>query len=309
MKINFRRSGEYVFIEVTNGLGQQTLFCSFGASVCRLVHKGYDYLFSPWREDDFLFSKGYYGKTLGPIAGRYDLSQFTSGHHQVVTHGGSQGLSFKNFVFSLKECPQYCEVVFTRKVEEKQYFVGNHAIYKVIYHVDEGEPGMIVFHEITALEDTYASLSLHNYYRLSSQGILSTRVRLSAEAVYFVNEKTFLIEGARPLAGQFLLDGTKPLGDLLFGADHYGKHGHYLSGVKGPIVAENELHRITLTSSYPDALFYLDSYPCGVQGFEKEKEKPFAALVIEPEIMPNKKSSLYLAKGTTRKNWIKVDIK
>lgn len=294
------------FIECENRHGRIFVFCTCGAAMYRLSSDGHDFLVSPKNHDVFLSSPGYYGKTLGPIAGRYDRRQFGSADKEVITHGGANALSFKNFAFVIARHREYTDIIFEYYVNEQGEFAGNHCLYRVTYRVFETKDKIKIIHVIKPSHDTYASLSIHNYYKLGYRDNKGCYVTLHGKEVSTVDEQDYLIKSFSPIKDQFVLDGKKALGTSFYGTDHYGRFGHYIKKVRWPIVFKDNRAKICLRSSYPDVLFYCDSRPVGVTMLNSEKERAYEALVIEPETCPTDKKALFIKKGKLRKRYIEI---
>ena len=106
-------------------------FCSNGASIYSYSYKGHEWFFSPLDKSLFLNSKGFYGKTLGPIAGRYKLN------NKVICHGGDNSISFMEFEYTYSINEDDFEIEFRLSLDKENTFYGNHCSYIVTYKVNE----------------------------------------------------------------------------------------------------------------------------------------------------------------------------
>lgn len=274
----------------------EVCFCSCGASIYSYSLRGHEWFFSPLDKNSFLSSKGFYGKTLGPIAGRYK----TNG--QVICHGGDHSLSFREFAYSFIEKQNGFFIEFRIDVDEDTSFYGNHTSYIVDYEV--GENGQIlVRYKIAPKEDTYASLSLHSYFCFDKEDVRDLTAEIEARQVSLLNED-LSIRGFVPVSEAFDFKTPKQLKETIVEKENLTICGHYLKNVRYPIRVEGDKCKLSIDSSYPSALIYLDSAPVGEVGLKKQKEKQFSCFVFEPEIDPSDKEELLIKANQERTNWI-----
>lgn len=273
-------------------------FSSCGASIYSYSFLGHEWLFSPLDKRCFLSSKGFYGKTLGPIAGRYK----TNG--TVICHGGEHSLSFQEFDYFYEEKESHFMIEFHLDVDEKEAFYGNHSTYIVRYEIEEtGE--IFVQYKIIPREDTYASLSLHCYFCFAEEDIRELKAKIPAEKVSILN-KDLSISSFVPVTKAFDFKEEKQLKETYIEKENLAVCGHYLKNVFYPIFIEGNKQRLMIDSSFPDGLIYLDSAPVGEVGLNKRKEKRFSCFVFEPEINPSDKDRLFIKANEERTNWIRM---
>lgn len=273
-------------------------FCSNGASIYSYSYKGHEWFFSPLDKSLFLNSKGFYGKTLGPIAGRYKLN------NKVICHGGDNSISFMEFEYTYSINEDDFEIEFRLSLDKENIFYGNHCSYIITYKVYEnGE--ILIQYKIKAKEDTYASLSLHSYFNFLEEDVRNLKARIDAEEVSILNDDLSIKEFSK-VSKAFDFKSPKSLKETYVEKENLTTRGHYLKGVNYPVRIEDNGCALEIDSSFPSALIYLDSAPVGVIGLNNQKEKQFSCFVFEPEIDPENKDKLFIKSNTAKSNWIKL---
>lgn len=273
-------------------------FCSNGASIYSYSYKGHEWFFSPLDKSLFLNSKGFYGKTLGPIAGRYKLN------NKVICHGGDNSISFMEFEYTYSINEDGFEIEFRLSLDKENTFYGNHCSYIITYKVYEnGE--ILIQYKIKAKEDTYASLSLHSYFNFLEEDVRNLKARIDAEEVSILNNDLSIKEFSK-VSKAFDFKSPKSLKETYVEKENLTTRGHYLKGVNYPVRIEDNGCALEIDSSFPSALIYLDSAPVGVIGLNSQKEKQFSCFVFEPEIDPENKDKLLIKSNKAKSNWIKL---
>lgn len=297
MGVEIEKVGSSSFISY-KGKNYDVCFCSNGASIYSYTYKGHAWFFSPIDKSHFLSSKGFYGKTLGPIAGRYKIGD------KVICHGGERSLSFREFDYSYEIKDNSFLIEFHLNVNDDCEFYGNHVSYNVIYEVNE-EGEILVNYRLLPYEDTYASLSLHSYFTFDKEDVRELEARIDSEEVSILNDDLSINHFA-PSSAAFDFKTKKKLSHTYIEKENLTMRGHYLKGVAYPVEIKGDKCALTIDSSFPSALIYLDSAPIGEIGLSRQMEKQFSCFVFEPEIEPSNKEELLIKKGQEKTNWIKL---
>lgn len=297
MGIKIEKIGRSSFLYFANRK-VHVCFSSCGASIYSYSFLGHEWFFSPLDKRRFLSSKGFYGKTLGPIAGRYKTND------TVICHGGEHSLSFQEFDYLYEEKEGRFMIEFHLDVDEKESFYGNHSTYIVRYEIDEaGE--IFAQYKIIPTEDTYASLSLHSYFCFSEEDVRELKAKISAEKVSVLN-KDLSIFSFIPVTKAFDFKEEKQFKETYVEKENLTVCGHYLKNVSYPMFVEGKEQRLMIDSSFPDGLIYLDSAPVGEVGLNKQKEKQFSCFVFEPERNTFDKEKLFIRANEERTDWIRI---
>ena len=297
MAVKIEKVNKSSFI-TCEGNNYKVCFSSCGASIYSYSYKGHDWFFSPIDKNIFLDSNGFYGKTLGPIAGRYKYKG------EVICHGGKHSISFEEFDFRYFEKGDSLRIEFNLCLNKDGVFYGNHCNYKITYEVSErGE--ILINYEIEAREDSYASLSLHSYFLFDVDDIRNLVAKIDADEVSILNNDLSIKKFVK-VANAFDFKTPKLLKETCKEKENLTTRGHYLKGITYPIWVKGEQVKLVIDSSFPSGLIYLDSTPVGVIGTGNKKEKQFSCFVFEPEIDPENKEELLIKANTKKTNWIKL---
>lgn len=297
MAIKIEKVNKSSFI-TCEGNSYKVCFSSCGASIYSYSHKGHDWFFSPLDKNIFLGSNGFYGKTLGPIAGRYKYNG------EVICHGGTNSISFEEFDYQYFENSNSFRIEFSLCLNKGNMFYGNQCNYRIIYETNEsGE--ILINYEIEAKEDTYASLSLHSYFLFDVDDIRNLVAKIDANEVSILNDDLSIKEFAK-ITKAFDFKTPKPLKETYAEKENLTTRGHYLKSVSYPVWVSGNQTKLVIDSSFPSALIYLDSAPIGELGINNKKEKQFSCFVFEPEIDPENKEELLIKANAKKKNWIKL---
>ncbi|MGM9873890.1 MAG: hypothetical protein ACI31G_03095 [Bacilli bacterium] len=298
------------FIDINTNKLSITL-CSVGASIYRLKVFNHDFFLSCDDKKEFLYSKGFYGKTLGPIAGRYNLKDYDNSIHEdkVILHGQEHALSFQKFNYKVLLKENEIKIIFKIKYDNKSIdFIGNHALYKVIYIIKDNKEEILIKHQIKALKDTYASLSLHSYFVLSENNkSLDYKLKLDCLNRSIVKDN-YLIDRFTPIDEGFNFSTLRKINHEVNKNPKLKEKGHYFINNKKDVIIKDNNYKVIIKSDYKDVLLTLNQLPVGTI-FHNQKEEKFSAIVIENEIAPNQKDLLFLKENETRKQYIKYVFK
>lgn len=160
-------------IYIDNGKGLKLILSSFGASIyeCYLndikITEAPDY-------KTFLYSKCYYGKTVGRSAGRirngiikidnktYRLSKGKT--HSL--HGGN-GFSFKNYKYSIEEDDKAIKVKFILISRDFDNGYPGHLVNIVIYRISKEKNEFTIEFKAKSNKNTICNLTNHAYWNLN----------------------------------------------------------------------------------------------------------------------------------------------
>lgn len=290
-------SDTYTLITVETNTIKAT-FSSYGASLYRLECFDHDFFLSPDDIECFYHSKGYYGKTLGPIAGRY-----VDKANKIILHGGENGLSFMNFDYEIKQSQNGIKIIFKKTLKNKDEYKGSNANYQISYILSDDTSELLILHEVTAFEDTNIGLSLHSYFRLKEENVLNASLELKANKVSIVDD-SYLIRGYTSIKEGYDFSSLRNVKDELGSTSQILLKGHHFKNVEYPIIIKDETYSVKIESDYPDALITIDQLPLKEICFNKAESK-YNAFVIEPEYNPHQLSNAFISKNNTRLNYIK----
>lgn len=306
--INYKIIDEFIYIKSDK---LEIILSTIGASIYRLKIFNHDFLLSPDDKNEFLYSKGFYGKTLGPIAGRYNLKDYNKNINEdiVILHGDKYALSFKKFNYKIKQKDNQIQIAFEYKYNVKNdTFNGNNTKYKIIYIINNDKEEILLKHEIKAYEDTYASLSFHPYFVLSDNiNCLSYKLKFKAMKRSIVKDN-FLIDSFIPIDDGFNFSRLKTIKNEINKNPKLKEKGQYFLNKEKDIIIKDHNYQITIKSDYKDILMTINQLPIKTM-FNNKQEEKYSALVIENEIAPNQKEQLFIKAKETKKHYIKYIFK
>jgi len=160
----------------------KVVLTSYGAGIYQISYKRenawIDTLLTPIHYEDYFKSKSYYGKTIGRTAGRIFSKPFQMNQNQCIVtpdpeknymlHGGSEGLSFKNFDLEevLNEKDKIA-VTFKNVSNDLKHGIPGNLTLHVRYQLIEDRL-TITFHA-TSDADTICNLTNHAYFNLEEK--------------------------------------------------------------------------------------------------------------------------------------------
>ena len=207
----------------------EVVISSLGAGIYSLKYQGKDMVVVP---NDFLlycYSDGYFGKTVGRIAGRVEkgILNFDSNEYQLSTnengntlHSGGAGFSFQHFEGKIKEN----ELILSFDSEDGDGgFPGNLHL-DVIYTLSNDS--LVVRFESISDMDTPVNFTNHSYFNLGEDSVSDLTLSLAS------NEVEKYKDGLIPLG----LEKAKPCLDFRKGkkiSEDINDAYLYLSGTNG----------------------------------------------------------------------------
>ena len=235
---------------------------------------------------------GYYGATIGRVAGRIGNAKFTLdgvtylvGQNEKVTnslHGGFSSFAFKDFTV-VKEAAD--EIVFKYKsVDGEGGYPGSVTLFVTYKLSDEG---FTLKYEATTTKKTLLNITNHSYFNLDGMGTIREHVlKADAHATYSHDEKQLndtrvVITADHP----FAISAGKKLEDIILhkrvnvpptaGLDH-------LLEISGPLVLKGRDLALEVCSNYPAVQLYSTNFPSKFVLVSDEKVNRYHALAIEP---------------------------
>jgi aldose 1-epimerase len=168
------------FLVLDNGKGLRGVFSTLGAGVRYLTLDDIPLLLTPDKDEDYLSSPQFFGKTLGRFAGRhvakgtlngkpYSLDEEKPGSN-VCLHGGFlKSFSYQPFEATYQEDKDSISLVFTRLSPDGECgFPGNLTL-KVIYKMSRDLNVFSLRYEATSDEDTFVNITNHMYWNITNQ--------------------------------------------------------------------------------------------------------------------------------------------
>lgn len=311
MKIELINREGYQNILLTNNSGMKVELSTVGASI-------YD-IFVPNKDNEAVsvvlkpsymenYKKSYHGKTIGRFSGRIDkgVCNINGKEYKLdinwcglnSLHGGFNGLSSQVCEYSINEGMEYTEVVFT--YTEAEGMLPGDVSYEILYHIYNDRNDIITYLNATTTKDTVVNMTNHTYFNLSGncqRTILNHNLYLQCSKYTRLNNELITLS----------IDDVNSVMDFRDG-HNVGKYvedeslqNHKAKGYDHCFIkedSENELLailsdnesgiKLTISSSYPNVVFYSGCYPDSFPFNEDKIENiKYHALCLEPQFIPN----------------------
>ena len=286
MKINITKKDDVSFIEIKNETKMEVILSTFGASFyeLRLPDKNNmveSIILTPSNLNDFYYSTGYYGKSVGRFCGRIDKARCEINGKEYnldinwngvnSLHGGKDGISFQNFDYEVIENEDSISVAFTYL--EKANKLPGDVSYKIIYKIMRYSNDINLSFEATTTEETIVNLTNHVYFNLSGDGkrnVLNQQLQLLCDKYTRLNNEliTISIDNVNDVMdfrklheiGQYIYDESLQ--------NHKAKgydHCFLKEDESNPVVAVmkdlESGRKLTISTSYPSIVCYAGCYP------------------------------------------------
>lgn len=315
MIINIQDVFKSKLITLNNELGLELQVSTIGASIfdLKVIDKDNNLesiIIRPKSFEDFYNHKDYFGKSIGRFSGRIDKGKCIIDEKEYfipfnwnnvnALHGGTEdGISHKEFDYSVIEGKTYSEVIFTYL--EKQHYLPADIEYKITYRVYGLLNKFDIYYEAKSNKKTLINLTNHAYFNLSGNGkynILNHNLtllcdkytnlnnELIATSIDSINEVMDFTQGK--LIGKHIEDNSLQ-NHISFGYDHCfiktSKDNDLIA-----ILSDNVTkRRLTLYTSLPSVVCYSTNYPDGSIKFNvlNDKLKKYDAITLECQYIPN----------------------
>lgn len=286
MKISIDKKENVAFITLENNKNMKVVLSTFGASFYDLVLPNKNNVFesiilTPYNLNDFYYSGGYYGKTVGRFSGRIDKAECTINNKKYFLdknwngvnslHGGKDGISFQNFEYEIINEKGSTVVMFTYL--EKEKLLPGDVSYKISYRVMDNSNDIKICFEANTNQDTIVNLTNHVYFNLSGNGernCLHHNLKLNCDKYTKLNNE-LITESINHVNDVMDFRNKHELIDYIYDPslqNHTAKgydHCFIKEDLTNPEIAvleeEKSGRRVTISTSYPAIVFYAGCYP------------------------------------------------
>lgn len=197
MEYNIKETDSASYITLNNDCGLSVTLCNIGASIYDASLKGYSLVMSPTEEEDFLYDKAYFGKTIGPISGRikdcivaFDVKgsdkpkvcRLDQNEGKNTLHSGHYGYNKHKFEYEIIEEDASILVVF--KFTTLQGYTGLPGIedIQITYRLHKNQPILRVDMIIKNSDTTVLNPTNHTYWNLGGErNILDHTLKIPAD--------------------------------------------------------------------------------------------------------------------------------
>lgn len=313
MKIEICRKDDVSFITLINSKNMTVVLSTFGASFYDLKLPNKDgviesIILTPSSLEDFYYSDGYYGKSVGRFSGRIDKAKCIINNKEYILeknwnginslHGGYKGISFQNFNYEIKQDKDFTDVIFTYL--EKEDLLPGDVDYRITYRINENSNEIRVIFNAFTTKDTICNLTNHVYFNLSGnlkrnclehnlQFLCDKYTRLNNELITLsIDEVTPVMDFRNKHKLKDYIYDESLQKHTAFGYDHCWLK----EDVNNPLVAvledEESGRRVKVSTTYPSIVCYSGCYPKDYD-FNKEhiKIEQYHSVCLECQYIPN----------------------
>lgn len=311
-------------IHVDNEVSLKADLVTFGAGVYKLTFDDTPIILTLTDVEDYLYSPQYFGKTLGPVAGRLKKKGLIDGNEYVLNcqeskrfslHGGElKGVSFKNFDYKIKESNKKLDVVFsyTTRLNEAG-FPGKLRIYVTYSFIKGKNEFKILYKATTPSEATFCNLSSHMYFNLGDKNISNHYLKMN---VYNVAkcEDDLLIVDKEPVKSELDFKKSAKLNPRI---DYIEKHDFkktiddtfIFDENPGKVSLWNDKFRLDLTTDCSAMNIYVDNSGTDVHFINENDSEKRRGIALEPQRFILNNKEITLKKGEVYKNFIDYKFK
>ena len=313
MKIDLKKIEDVSFITLINNRNMEVTLSTLGASFYNLKTPSRDgkvesIILTPSSLNDFYYSDGYYGKTVGRFSGRIDKAKCIINDNEYVLeknwnginslHGGYKGISFQNFNYEIKENKEYIDVIFTYL--EKENLLPGDGSYNIVYRVYQNVNDIRVIFNASTNKDTLVNLTNHAYFNLSGDlknNCLNHNLQFFCDKYTRLNNE-LITESIDEVNRVMDFRNKHKLKDYIYDESlqkhtAYGYDHCWMKKDKNePLVAilEDEVsgRRLKVSTSYPSIVCYSGCYPKDFDFNEnKVKIDQYHSVCLECQYIPN----------------------
>lgn len=300
------KKGEISLITIKTNLYRFVL-SDIGASIYEISYiKDFEdtvLTLTPETLENFIESKGYYGKTVGRTSGRlfsipfqlddqtYTVSPFIS--KDAMLHGGENGFSFKRFMINdiVEKKDEIC-VVFESRINHLEDSLPGLLNLKVTYFLKEDQ--LNIMFEGKTSETTLCNITNHTYFTFGikdstiHQSILSmdSHQYLETDGAYHVKR---IKETKHTLYDFRQQKSLKNMMNELNDTPYHGlDHVFLFDQHKTLKVHHPETnHGVFIETSYPAVVLYTHNYPDHIPFKSHQNNRKHQAIAIECQFEPS----------------------
>ncbi len=306
------------FIELVNNLGTIVTLCNVGASIYDIKTKDKDcknesILYTNKSMNDFPYDDSYFGKTIGRTGGRISKGEFKLNNvsYKIPSndpnglHGGTDGLSFKEFKHNKTITDEYTEIEFYYLSEDMESGYPGNLSLNVVYRLYKDENKLTVRYVGESDKDTLLNLSNHSYFNLSG----NAKKDILNHTLYINSSKMEKLENMIPSSivdesEKYSFKNAHKIGDYLKDEEIInaanGYDFPYIFDECNPdkyniILKDNDSKRVLkIKTTYPVVVIYTCNYVGDKLMNNNKAMTPYYAICLECMYHPNTINSDFL---------------
>jgi galactose mutarotase-like enzyme len=308
-----------VWIDVDNGLNLKARFTNYGAGLYNLFLKDMRLTLTVENPDEYLNAAQFFGKTLGPVAGRmYYKGELDGKPYNLIPtpesanfslHGGNKNsISFKRWNYRVKESALKTSVIFKIKVKDgTNGFPGDAAI-SVVYEFSHRDDTMKIIFKGKTSSSTFFNLSNHIYRNFNNDLEVGDYILKMNCPRYDVPETNLLLRSHDKVP--FYLDFQRATAikkniDYIERKLPIGTIDHtFLFDGKGNVSLRSKDVSLKLLTDLPAMNIYVDNSMTDVKFINRKDFTKRRGIALEPQLDILDKPSITLRKGEIYNHYI-----
>ena len=312
-------------IEIDNGLGLTAILSNFGAGVYSLKLDGEPLILEFSDFQDYMYSAGFHGKTLGVVAGRLKGDGYIKGKEYHLKndpdknfslHGGNQNsISYRPWKYSIRESNKKLSVIFRIATKNNENGFPGKANLTVTYEFSKtSNTFKIWFKATTPSEATFVNLSNHMYFNFNNSINLDDYyLKMNCDKVA-ITDPYLLITGVQDITKALDFRKSSKLSPRM---DWIEKHD-FKKTIDDTFIFDSDERRISLKGNeiqlnmktdFTSMNIYVDNSLSGGKFINFEGNNLRRAIALEPQNFLLNEDEIVLTKDKVFKNYIEYKFK
>ena len=306
------KNGEKL-ITITNECPLGVTLSSFGAGLFAIDYGGKSMLSHPASYEDYAYSTGYYGKTVGPVAGRIPQGKYKIGDKEYqmpinengnCLHSATLTYAFAHFDYEIYEKEETIEAVFKASFPSSEGAFPANTKVEVTYSLSRNEPNLTITMKATPDADCPLNITNHAYFNLGGEKNLYEDVlTLKQGDVARYSSSALLLDHFEKANEELDFSSSKPIGKgvdspSLLPVTGYD-HCFLLQKGTGPkAILENKSYRLEIDTDADGLQIYSTNFPAEGQLMQSgHLDERASGITFEP--VSRMDESLICKKGET----------
>ena len=306
------KNGEKL-ITIRNDCSLSVTLSSFGAGLFAIDYCGKNMLSHPASYDDYAYSTGYYGKTVGPVAGRIPEGKYEIGSKKYqmpinekgnCLHSASLCYAFAHFDYQIEEKKETIDVVFKASFPLSEGAFPANTEVEVVYSLSRKEPYLTLTMKATPDEDCPLNLTNHAYFNLGGEkNLYKDILTLKQGEVARYSSSALLLDHFEKANEELDFSSPKEIGKgvdspSLLPVTGYD-HCFLLLPIPGPkAILENQDYRLEIDTDAQGLQIYSTNFPTEGQLMQSgHLDERASGITFEP--VSRMDESLICKKGVT----------
>lgn len=311
-----------------NNSGMEVVFYNVGAQIYSIKINGQILTYTPENNFDKLTVGKYFGKIIGPIAGRIFQGELTIDSDNriflknklnekgiTLLHGSDQSFAFLRFDVKENDEEDYHEFIFSKDYVD---LVNDHlfdAYIEIVYQIFKEKNVLNTLFKVTPKNDSYFSLTSHLYFNLSqNDNILKHKLFIDSDKIGRLDDDLILINYDKcdkiydfskgKLIGENIQE-TSPISTR--GYDHPFLFKEKTDANNPRIVLTGKDYELKIFTDLTGAYIYTNNYSEPIEIVDRGQDIKYGAVAIEPQIEPFNFEKMFIEKDKTRINFIRYE--